>query len=85
MDARALVRLDAWTAAPRMFVFDPAKKSVEPTPLLPPSPVVFKDIVATETKAKSADGTLVPLSILICQGETRGSVMPVVSRTEGCR
>ncbi|MDI3287597.1 prolyl oligopeptidase family serine peptidase [Polyangium sp. 15x6] len=60
----ALVRLDAWTAAPRMLAFDPAKKSAEVTPIIPPSSVVFKDIVATETKAKSADGTLVPLSII---------------------
>ena len=60
----ALVRIDAWTAAPRMLVFDPVKKSAAPTPIIPPSAVVFKDIVATETKAKSADGTLVPLSII---------------------
>jgi prolyl oligopeptidase len=60
----ALFRLDAWTASPRMFDFDPAKKASNPTEIIPPSPVVFEGIVSTEVKAKSADGTMVPLSII---------------------
>jgi prolyl oligopeptidase len=60
----ALVRLDAWTASPRMVAFDSAKKKAEPTDIIPPSPVVFDGIVSTEVRAKSADGTLVPLSII---------------------
>ncbi|AUX40997.1 prolyl endopeptidase [Sorangium cellulosum] len=60
----ALFRLDSWTASTRLFTFDPAKKKAELTDVIPPSPVVFEGIVSTEVKAKSADGTMVPLSIV---------------------
>jgi prolyl oligopeptidase len=60
----ALVRLDSWTTSPRMVAFEPAKKKAEPTNVIPPSSIVFENIVSTEVKAKSADGTLVPLSLI---------------------
>jgi prolyl oligopeptidase len=60
----SLVRIDAWTASPRLIEYDAAKKKATITPVIPPSPVVFDGIVSAEVKAKSADGTLVPLSIL---------------------
>jgi prolyl oligopeptidase len=37
---------------------------LEDTHIVPPSPVDFSDIVSEEVKAKSADGTMVPLSIV---------------------
>ncbi len=60
----ALVRVEAWTASPRVVAFDPAKKNAEQTEIIPRSPVAFEGIVSTEVKARSADGTLVPLSII---------------------
>jgi prolyl oligopeptidase len=60
----ALIRLDAWTASAKLLDFDPAKKKASVTPVIPPSPVVFENITSVEVKAKSADGTLVPLSII---------------------
>ena len=60
----ALIRLEAWTASPKVLEFDAAKKKAAITPVIPPSPVVFETIVSVEVKAKSEDGTLVPLSIL---------------------
>lgn len=60
----ALVKVESWTASPRVVAFDPAQKAAAPTEIIPPSPVLFKDIVSEEVKAKSADGTLVPLSII---------------------
>lgn len=60
----ALIRVESWIASPRVVAWSPAKKRAEPTEIIPRSPVAFDGIVATEVKAKSADGTLVPLSIL---------------------
>jgi len=60
----ALIKVASWTTAPQILVVDARTGKVEDTRLLPPSPVAFTDIVADEVKAKSEDGTLVPLSIL---------------------
>lgn len=60
----ALVRLESWTSSPRLVAFDPAKNKADPTEIIPPSPIVFENVSSTEVKAKSADGTLVPLSII---------------------
>jgi prolyl oligopeptidase len=60
----AFVRVESWTASPALFALDPVKKKIEKTRIIPPSPVTFQDIVASEVMAKSADGTMVPLSIL---------------------
>lgn len=60
----ALVMTVSWTTAPITYVYDEKKKAITDTGISPKSPVAFTDIVAEEVKAKSADGTLVPLSIL---------------------
>ncbi|MBK9261589.1 MAG: prolyl oligopeptidase family serine peptidase [Polyangiaceae bacterium] len=72
----ALVRIEAWTASPKLVAFDPAKKKADPTNIIPPSPVVFESIVATEVKAKSADGTTVPLSIIHRRDLSRDGTNP---------
>jgi len=58
------VRVESWTASPTLLAVDPAKKKTEKTSIIPPSPITFDNIVASEVLAKSADGTMVPLSIL---------------------
>lgn len=62
--AGALIRIDAWTHSPSLVVFDPKKKTIKATDILPASSVVFEGIVATSIKSKSADGTLVPLTLI---------------------
>lgn len=59
-----LVRVEAWTESPVLIALDPVKKQVEKTRIIPPSPVKFDNVVATEVLAKSADGTMIPLSII---------------------
>jgi prolyl oligopeptidase len=60
----SLVRIEAWTASPILVALDPVKKKVERTSIIPPSLVTFENVLTTEVMAKSADGTLVPLSIV---------------------
>ncbi|MEP7123211.1 MAG: prolyl oligopeptidase family serine peptidase [Byssovorax sp.] len=61
----ALFALTGWTASPALYSFDPKRKvPVEDTGLIAKSKVDFGAITAEEVKAKSADGTLVPLSII---------------------
>ncbi|HEY7352081.1 MAG TPA: prolyl oligopeptidase family serine peptidase [Terriglobales bacterium] len=59
----AWLNLVGWTKPPLWYVLD-AKGNVEDTHIVPPSPVDFSAIVSEEVKAKSADGTMVPLSIV---------------------
>jgi prolyl oligopeptidase len=57
--------LTGWTASPALYSFDARRKvPVEDTGILARSTVDFGAITAEEVKAKSADGTLVPLSIV---------------------
>jgi prolyl oligopeptidase len=60
----ALVKIASWTTPQQILALDARTLEVEDTRLLPPSPVVFTGVVAEEVKAKSEDGTMVPLSII---------------------
>jgi len=60
----ALLELTSWTQSPRFLAYDARRKTLTDTGLLPPSPVDFSGYTSVEVKAKSADGTLVPLSII---------------------
>lgn len=60
----ALVRVESWTSAPRVVRFDPDSGKSELTPIIPPSSVASGDVLATEVRARSEDGTMVPLSIV---------------------
>lgn len=61
----ALFSLTGWTASPALYSFSAKRKvPVEDTGILARSTVDFGAITADEVKAKSADGTLVPLSIV---------------------
>ena len=71
-----LARVEAWTESPVLIALNPVKKQVEKTSIIPPSPVKFDNVVATEVLAKSADGTMIPLSILHQKGLTRNGENP---------
>lgn len=58
------VRLASWTKSSLIFHYDPKSNTLADTKISPPSPVDFSGIVSEEVKAKSPDGTMVPLSII---------------------
>lgn len=78
-----LVGTSSWLQAPTISIFDPATNKLEDTGLAPRSPVDFADIVAEEVKAKSSDGTLVPLSIVHKRGLARDGSHPTWLRGYG--
>jgi prolyl oligopeptidase len=63
----AWLELTGWTKSPVWYALD-AKGKLADTHIVPPSPVNFSQIVSEEVKAKSADGTMVPLSIIHKRG-----------------
>ena len=63
-EAGVYVRAASWTKSPVYLHYDPKTNTVADTKIVPPSPVDFSAITSEEVKAKSSDGTLVPLSII---------------------
>jgi prolyl oligopeptidase len=60
----ALVHVVSWTSSPRWSAYNAQRKTISDTGILPPLPIDTSAYEAVEVKAKSADGTLVPLSII---------------------
>jgi prolyl oligopeptidase len=63
IDKGAWLELTSWTKSPLWYVLS-ANGNAQDTRIVPPSPVDFSQIESEEVKAKSADGTMVPLSII---------------------
>jgi prolyl oligopeptidase len=63
-EAGALIHSVSWTTSPRWLAYDVGHKSTSDTGIQPPLPVDTSAYEALEVKAKSADGTMVPLSII---------------------
>ena len=63
----AWLELTSWTKSPLWYALKP-NFQIEDTGIVPPSPVDYSGIVSEEVKAKSADGTMVPLSIIHKRG-----------------
>jgi prolyl oligopeptidase len=63
-ESGAWLELTSWTKSPLWYAFDASTANLTDTGLVPPSPVDYSQIESEEGKAKSADGTLVPLSIV---------------------
>jgi prolyl oligopeptidase len=60
----AVFRLESWIESDQVFAYDPSTKRVNNTGLAPKNPADFSQIEAREVDAKSADGTMVPVSII---------------------
>jgi prolyl oligopeptidase len=60
----AILQMTSWTKPPLWYTYDPKTGKTVDTKLAPPSPVDFSGVDSAEVKAKSADGTMVPLSIV---------------------
>jgi prolyl oligopeptidase len=63
-----IVQITSWTESPRWYSYAASDRSLVDTKLVPRSPVDFSGIESVEVKAKSADGTMVPLSIIFRKG-----------------
>ena len=65
----ALLALGTWTKAEQIYAYDPASGRTTDTKLQPLGPYDDpKDVESVEVKAKSYDGTMVPLSIIYKKG-----------------
>jgi prolyl oligopeptidase len=64
----AWVEMTSWTKPPAWFAYNAKSGQMADTGLLPPSPVDFSQIESEEVQARSADGTMVPLSIVHKKG-----------------
>ncbi len=69
---------ESGTASPRWYAYNPQTRKVADTHLLPPVPVDFSPYTETTGQAKSADGTLVPVSIISPKGMTRDGTHPAL-------
>ena len=67
-EAGAWLELTSWTKSPLWYALDASSGKLTDTGLVPPSPVDYSQIESEEVKAKSADGTMVPLSIVHQRG-----------------
>jgi prolyl oligopeptidase len=64
----AWLELVSWTKSPLWYSLDAKTDKLTDTALVPASPVDYSQIESEEVKAKSADGTMVPLSIIHKRG-----------------
>ena len=71
-----LVRYTSWTTSPSWLAYDPARGTLADTKLVPPSPADFSSVTSVEVNAKSADGTMVPLSIVYPKGISKNGSNP---------
>jgi prolyl oligopeptidase len=64
----AWVEMTSWTKSPAWFALNAKSGQMTDTRILPPSPVDYSQIESEEVQARSADGTMVPLSIIHKKG-----------------
>jgi prolyl oligopeptidase len=64
----AWLELTSWTKSPLWYELDARSDKLSDTALVPASPVDYSGVESEEVKAKSADGTMVPLSIVHKKG-----------------
>jgi prolyl oligopeptidase len=74
----AFIYLTTWTQSPRWYRYTPENKKITDSGLQPASPVDFSGYEALEVKARSADGTMVPLSIILQKGLPRDGSHPTL-------
>ncbi len=63
-EAGAMIQGVSWTTSPQWLRYDALQKAANDTGIQPPLPIDTSAYEAVEVKAKSADGTLIPLSII---------------------
>ncbi|HEX8735417.1 MAG TPA: prolyl oligopeptidase family serine peptidase, partial [Pyrinomonadaceae bacterium] len=78
-----LFALASWTKSIAYYSFNPQTGAAIDTRLAPPIPVDMSDIEVTNVKAKSWDGTLVPMVILHKRGLKRDGKNPTLLDSYG--
>jgi len=73
-----LFGLTSWTKSSAYFAYNPATQKATDTTLIPPIPIDMNSIDAVSVKAKSYDGTMVPLVILSKKGLKRDGTNPTL-------
>jgi len=68
VEAGAWLELTSWTKSPLWFALDSRSQKLTDTGLVAQSPVDYSQVESEEVKVKSADGTMVPLSIIHKRG-----------------
>lgn len=59
-----LAHVVSWTTSPQWLAYDAQRKTMSNTGIQPPLPIDTSGYEAVEVKAKSADGTMIPISII---------------------
>jgi prolyl oligopeptidase len=67
-ESGAWLELTSWTKSPLWYSLDASSGKLTDTGLVAPSPVDYSQVESEEVKARSADGTMVPLSIIHKRG-----------------
>jgi prolyl oligopeptidase len=70
--------LESWTKSPLWFAYEPATKRMADTQLSRPAPIDYSGVESVEVKARSYDGTLVPLSIVYKKDLKRDGTNPTL-------
>jgi prolyl oligopeptidase len=76
IESGASLELVSWTKSPLWYLLDAKTDKLTDSALVPPSPVDYSQIESEEVKAKSADGTMIPLSIIHKRGIARDGSHP---------
>jgi len=63
-EAGALVHVVSWTTSPRWLAYSARRETIRDIRIQPPLPIDTSAYESLEVNAKSADGTMVPLSII---------------------
>lgn len=78
LDAGIYFKINSWTKSSTHFVYNPKTKTATDTKLIPPFPVDMSDIEFINAKAKSHDGTMIPLVIIYKKGLKRDGSNPTL-------
>ncbi|HEY8560864.1 MAG TPA: prolyl oligopeptidase family serine peptidase [Pyrinomonadaceae bacterium] len=70
--------LDSWTKSAANFLYDPKTGNASDTRLIPPLPIDMSRIEFINAKAKSYDGTMIPLVVIYKKGIKRDGKNPVL-------
>ena len=80
----AMFRVTSWTSAYKLYTYDPLTKQVTDTKIQPMGPYDNpSNIESVEVKARSYDGTMVPLSIVYPKGIRLDGTSPTILRGYG--
>lgn len=75
--------LVSWTKSPTNFLYDPKTTSAADTKLIPPIQIDMSNFEFVNARAKSYDGTMIPLVIIYKKGIKRDGTNPVLMRGYG--